>query len=241
MNNHSFLASCNPQSDHYQFVINSTINTQKHIVNTSGESVSRDSYLRSWALRSAQQGDYTEAIALLNQLIHRRPHNAVDYNNRGLIYFQSGEMQKAFWDYNTALQLNPKLASAYNNRANYYAACGELAAAIADYDQAIDLNPSHVRAWINRGITLRDLGQYEEAIENFEIALLFAQLEGNIWAERGRTYHLWGDWNCAIADYQRALTQLSLLDSSKDITSYRLRLQLENWLNQLLSPQHFDW
>lgn len=238
MNSHSFLASGVPQSDRYEFVINSTANIQKYGANSSGESASKDSYLRSCALKSAQQGDYTEAIALLNQLIHRRPHNAVDYNNRGLIYFQSGETQKAFCDYNTALQLNPKLASAYNNRANYYAACGELAAAIADYDQAIDLNPSHVRAWINRGITLRDLGQYEEAIDNFEIALLFGQLEAHIWAERGRTYHLWGDWNFAIADYHRALTQLSCADNSRDVTSYRLHLQLENWLNELLSPQH---
>jgi tetratricopeptide (TPR) repeat protein len=238
MNSPSFLASSDQQSDNYQFVINSTINAQKHGVNSSGESALGDSYLRSRAWRSAQQGNYTEAIALLNQLIHRRPHNAVDYNNRGLIYFQSGETQKAFCDYNTALQLNPKLASAYNNRANYYAACGELAVAIADYDRAIDLNPSHVRAWINRGITLRDLGQYEEAIDNFEIALLFGQLEGHILAERGRTYHLWGDWNCAIADYHRALTQLPFFDNSGDITGYRLRLQLENWLNELLSPQH---
>lgn len=128
------------------------------------------------------------------------------------------------------------MASAYNNRANYYAACGELVAAIADYDLALDLNPSYVRAWINRGITWRDLGQYEEAIENFEVALLFGQLKGNILAERGKTYHLWGDWNCAIADYRRALTQLPSLSSLREDPSSRLRLQVENWLNELLCP-----
>lgn len=160
-------------------------------------------------MRLAQQGDYTEAIALLSQLICRHPHNAVDYNNRGLIYFQSGKSQKALYDYNTALKLNPYLASAYNNRANYYAACGKLATALADYDQAIDLKPHHVGAWINRGITWRDLGQYEVAIENFEVALLFGQLEGHIWAERGRTYHLWGDCNCALAS--RLVEKASLI------------------------------
>ena len=195
-----------------------------------------DSDLRSCALAKAQQGYYTEAIALLSQLIHRHPDNAIDYNNRGLIYFQSAQADKAVKDYNTALQLNPNLASAYNNRANYYAACGQLAAAIADYDQALDLNPSHVRAWINRGITLRDLGQYEQAIENFDIALLLGQLEGNIYAERGRTYHLWGDWNCAIADYRQALTQLPAQgSSSSDPAKQRLGLQVEIWLNELLS------
>ncbi|AFY31894.1 tetratricopeptide repeat protein [Calothrix sp. PCC 7507] len=236
MNNHSFLASGDQGNYIYNFVVNSNFRYRGHGDNSCDESALGDGYLRSCALQLAQEGDYREAIALLSQLIDRHPQNAVDYNNRGLIYFQSGERQKALSDYNTALQLNPKLASAYNNRANYYAAGGELAAAIADYDQAIDLNPSYVRAWINRGITWRDLGQYEEAIENFEIALLFGQLEGHIWAERGRTYHLWGDWNCAIADYRRAMTQLPTTKGKRDISSDHLLLQLDIWLNELLFP-----
>lgn len=238
MNNHSFLASSNQQNNCYKFVSNSTVNTPGHKNDGSGVSAVGDSYLRSCALSSARQGDYTQAIALLSELIHRHPYHAVDYNNRGLIYFQSGELPQALCDYNTALQLNPNLASAYNNRANYHAACGELAAALTDYDQAIDLNPSYVRARINRGITLRDLEQYEEAIETFEVALLFGQLEGHIWAERGRTYHLWGDWNCAIADYRRALNQLPSGNRQSHMSGCRLRLQLENWLNELLHPDN---
>ncbi|MFN6460891.1 MAG: tetratricopeptide repeat protein [Nostoc sp. DedVER02] len=235
MNIHSLLTDDDQQSKQYKNVLNNISKVQEQRKKDRSTSNLANNHLRSFALKSAQKGDYTEAIALLNQLISRHPDNAVDYNNRGLIYFQSGKTQKALYDYNTALKLNPYLASAYNNRANYYAACGELAAALADYDRAIDLNPGYVRAWINRGITWRDLGQYEQAIENFEVALLFGQLEGHIWAERGRTYHLWGDWNCAIADYRRALTQLPYLDNSKDITGCRLRLQLENRLNELLS------
>ncbi|MGH7998824.1 MAG: tetratricopeptide repeat protein [Brasilonema sp.] len=241
MNSHSSFPFGDEQNHRNPFVSNNTSVLQQQGANGSSKSGFGDSYLRSHALTKARQGNYTEAIALLNQLIHRHPHNAIDYNNRGLIYFQSGESQKAFCDYNTALQLNPKLATAYNNRANYYAACGELAAAIADYDQALDLNPSYVRAWINRGITLRDLGQYEEAIENFEVALLFGQLEGHVLAERGRTYHLWGDWNCAIADYRRALTQLPNPCFKRGEPGVHLRLQIENWLHELLGPQHSTW
>jgi tetratricopeptide (TPR) repeat protein len=236
MNSQSFLASGGGQNHRNKFVVRNTVNVPEHEANCSDESSFGDSDLRSCALKSAQQGHYTEAIALLSQLIGRHPQNAVDYNNRGLIYFQSGDKQKAFVDYNRALQLNPNLASAYNNRANYYAANGELAAAIADYDRALDLNPSYVRAWINRGITLRDLGQYEEAIDNLEVALLFGQLKGHILAERGRTYHLWGDWNCAIADYRRALSQLPPQAIKRDEPGWRLRLQVENWLNDLLFP-----
>lgn len=191
------------------------------------------SYLRAWASEKAQQGSYGEAIALLNQLLNRNPQNAIDYNNRGLVYFQARQFDQAIADYNKALELNPRLAKAYNNRANYYAATGDLVAALADYDQALDFNPSYVRAWLNRGITLRDLERYPEAIENFDIALLLGQLEGHIYAERGRTYHLWGDWNCCIADYRRALTFLPEHSTSTDPAS-RLRVQVETWLNELI-------
>ncbi|MGB3655335.1 MAG: tetratricopeptide repeat protein [Rivularia sp. (in: cyanobacteria)] len=199
-----------------------------------------DKDLRSCALKSAKTGDYLTAIAALNQLIQRHPDNAIDYNNRGLVYFQSGEGQKAVRDFNKALRINPGLPSAYNNRANYYAAIGDLQTALADYEKALDLNPSHVRAWINRGITLRDLKKYGEAIDNFDTALFFGKLESYILAERGRSYHLWGDWNMAIADYYRALEKFPSANTN-DNQMLRLRLQVENWLSELLLPTHPEW
>ena len=232
MSKHSFLNS-GIQNNQVSLFDKNNLSPQYARLQDGDELILEERYLRSCALKLAQQGDYTKAIALLSHLIDHHPENAVDYNNRGLIYFQSGDGHKALCDYNKALDLNSKLVSAYNNRANYYAACGQLTAALADYEQALDLNPHYVRAWINRSITLRDLGEYAEAIDNLETALLFGQLKGHIWAERGRTYHIWGDWNCAIADYRRALAELS---SFKDqyASGYRLRLQLHNWLNELL-------
>ncbi|MEB3180525.1 MAG: tetratricopeptide repeat protein [Nostocaceae cyanobacterium] len=234
--NNQLLNSSHNHNQRYTGVLPARGKVQQHpAAKGKASPVLPDKYVRSCALAKARDGDYTEAIALLSQLIYRSPDNAIDYNNRGLMYFENGESDKALSDYNTALQINPNLASAYNNRANYYAASGELAAAIADYDQALDLNPSHVRAWINRGITLRDLQRYEQAIDNFDMALFWGQLEGHIYAERGRTYHLCGDWNCAIADYQRALTELPQQILQLADPAWRLRLQVETWLFDLLS------
>lgn len=190
-----------------------------------------DQSLRASAHRKAKQGDYLGAITLLTQLITRHPNRAVDYNNRGLIYFQSGQKEKALADYNKALQLNPQLDSAYNNRANYYASCGQLAEALTDYEMALDLNPGNTRTWINQAITFRELGLNDLAIENLDMALVLGGLEEHIYAERGRTYHLRGDWNCAIADYQRALTAMRLSGFMG-----RLRHNVETWMNQLLQP-----
>lgn len=200
-----------------------------------------DKDLRSSALKSAKTGDYEFAIAAFNQLIERNPDNAIDYNNRGLVYFQSGEEQRAVCDFNKAIQINPELPSAYNNRANYYAGIGDLEAALIDYEKALDFNPGYVRAWVNRGITLRELGEYNEAIENFETALFFGKLEYHILAEKGRTYHLWGEWNAAIANYNYVLKNLPTRSSTTDKQTIRLRLQVENWLNELLLPMHPEW
>jgi tetratricopeptide (TPR) repeat protein len=190
-----------------------------------------DRSLRASAQSKVTQGDYAGAIALLTQLITRHPTDAVGYNNRGLIYFQSGQSEKALADYNRALELDPELDGGYNNRANYYASVGQLAEALSDYEKALDLNPGNIRTWINQAITFRELGLYDLTLENLDMALILGGLEGHIYAERGRTYHLRGDWNCAIADYQRALKELP-----QSGVPGRLRRKVGNWMNQLLRP-----
>lgn len=192
--------------------------------------------LRQQALSEAQRGNHATAIALFSHLIEQNPDNANDYSNRGLVYFQSGQSEAALTDYNQAIALNPRLDNAYNNRANYYAAQGQFLEAILDYDVALDLNPTNVRAWINQGITFRELEMYDRALESLDLALCLGKLAGHIYAERGRTYHLRGDWNCAVADYHRALAELPQIDAISLSPAMRLRLQVENWLNELISP-----
>lgn len=189
--------------------------------------------LRQQAEAKVQVGDCAGAIAILTQLVNQNRANAVDYNNRGLMYFQSGQLEKAMADYDLSIALDPELSQAYNNRGNCHAALGMRVEATLDYDMAIDLNPFNVRALINQGITLRELEIYELAIENFDIALAIGQLEGHVYAERGRTYHLMGEWNAAIADYRRALEILTKSAITAE-ASRRLHALVEKWMHQLL-------
>jgi tetratricopeptide (TPR) repeat protein len=195
----------------------------------------QDTILRQRALSEAQHGNHAEAIAIFSELIDRSPQNANHYSNRGLVYFQSGQSTAAVDDYNRAIELNPRLDSAYNNRANYYASQGLFLEAILDYDIALDLNPANVRAWINQGITFRELEMYDRALESLDLASCLGKLEGHVYAERGRTYHLRGDWNCAVGEYRRALQKLAESSVNEGAT-LRLYLQVEAWLDELLSP-----
>jgi len=206
--------------------------SSEYCSSSKSEILTSEQQLRSCVKVKAAQGEYTMAIALLDQLIVLRPNNAADYNNRGLMHFRNNQIIEAFCDLSQALAINPNLDSAYNNRANCYAAQGDLAEAIIDYDIALDLNPANLRAWINQGIAYRQLEMYELAVENFNITLIIGDsLQERSYAERGRTYHLQGDWNCAVADYQIAL---QLLADKPNLASYQQKVQ--TCLNQLLSP-----
>lgn len=186
--------------------------------------------LRDSIKLKASQGDYQAAIALLNRAIALCPDSAIDYNNRGLMYYRDRQIPEALKDLSRALEIDPNLDSAYNNRANCHAIKGDLVRAIADYDTALDLNPANIRAWINQGIAFRELRMYDLALENFDITLIIGDsLHGRIYAERGRTYHLQGDWNCAVADYQTALVILS-----RQLESSKLTYKVRAWLDRLL-------
>jgi tetratricopeptide (TPR) repeat protein len=191
-----------------------------------------DRELRALVSYKAQNGDYTSAISLLNQLLSYHPDSAIDYNNRGLMYFYQGKFDQALTDYNRAIALNSRLDSAYNNRANCYVAQGDFVEALQDYEVALDLNPRNLQARINQGITFRELGLYDLAIESFDLCSLLAKrLKDRIYGERGYTYYLRGDWNCAIADYYRSLQQ-----PAKTPSQQQYRHKILSWLSQLESP-----
>jgi tetratricopeptide (TPR) repeat protein len=195
-------------------------------------SLTTEQQLKNCIKAKANQGEYVVAIALLDQLIALHPDRAINYNNRGLMYFLNNQIIEALCDLSLALEINPHLDSAYNNRANCHAAQGDLGEAIADYDLALDLNPANLRAWINQGTAFRELELYELALENFDIALLIGDaLQDRIYGERGRTYYLRGDWNCAVSDYQTALNILS-----KKPSEINYFYKVQSWLNELLSP-----
>jgi tetratricopeptide (TPR) repeat protein len=78
--------------------------------------------------------------------------NAEAYLNRGLDYYNNGDLDNAISAYDQAIQLNTNYAEAYNNRGQSYSDRGDLDHAIHDYDQAIQLNPNLAEAYNNRGV-----------------------------------------------------------------------------------------
>ena len=83
--------------------------------------------------------EFTEAIRL-------KPDFAEAYNNRGLIYGNMGEHDKAIADYTEAIRLKPEYADAYYNRGIAYEKKGDKAKAADDFNRAKDLSDNRNKA-----------------------------------------------------------------------------------------------
>ena len=92
------------------------------------------------------------------------PNDADAYYDRGVDYYNLGELRRAIEDYDTAINLDPNYADAYYGRGVAYYDLGELRRAIEDYDTAINLDPNYADAYYGRGLAYGQLGRVDEAI-----------------------------------------------------------------------------
>ena len=188
--------------------------------------------LRKRAQRAAMQGDYAEAIKILNQLVTYEPQNAENFVNRGLMHYNLQHHDQALADYDHAIDLDPDLDKAYSNRANLHATQENWMDAMDDYDEAIDLNPLNIRARLNQAITLREMNAYTEALTCLELAMFFKPESATLYAERGRTYQLMGQWNCAMADYNTA-QRLAVTYANDMNNSEQTQCRVLRWMHSL--------
>ena len=65
-------------------------------------------------LPTVKRVSISPAIADFNKAIQLDPNLAGAYNNRGVVYSETGKYKPAIADFNKAIQLDPNLADAYN-------------------------------------------------------------------------------------------------------------------------------
>lgn len=105
-----------------------------------------------WPLCTSKNRD--QAIAACNRIIADKTtsvtNRAYTFNNRGVVYGDMGNYDRAIADYDQAIRLKPNDADSFINRAITYRKKGDYDRAIADYDEAISLKPDYKRAIDNR-------------------------------------------------------------------------------------------
>ena len=142
--------------------------------------------------------DYTQALRL-------DPHNAVIYKERGDVYDNLGEFDKAIADFNQALKLNPNYAVVYRDLGTVYSNKGDYDRAISECTQAIRLEPNVGTYYVSRGNAYFNKKDFDRAIADCTQAIRLEPNKGDYYNYRGNAYSFKKDYDRAIADYTQAI------------------------------------
>ncbi len=157
-------------------------------------------------LANAQAGQKRDGEAEENftKSLRMDPAQPFAYNNRGSIYLQRGEYDKAIADLDAALRLS-RFAMAYMNRGDAWAGKKEFRKALADYAAAEDLVGGDPDLRVRRGNVYLKIPDYAKAREEF--GLLLSDEPGNAAALRGLGHACFylKDYDCAEDAYRRAI------------------------------------
>ncbi len=143
----------------------------------------------AWAFRGdvlRELGRNSEAITSYNRAIAANSQwgkaNVADvYLNRGNLYIDQGDYQRAIADYDQVIRLNPKSAVAYALRGLAYQRQGNNRAALSDSNQAARIDPNNAVAYFARGLSYHSQRDYQGALAAYEKAtILDAKLLGAV-------------------------------------------------------------
>ena len=133
---------------------------------------------------------------------------AVEFNQRGMAYFDSGKYEQAIEEFNSAIAHDPDYSSAYNNRGNAYYRLSNYQRAIEDYDRAIALDPEKAFAYMGRAQIYHDAMELHKAIEDYSRAIRYAPDSNNrakMYNDRGIAYYGLRQYEKALSDFEQAL------------------------------------
>jgi tetratricopeptide (TPR) repeat protein len=93
------------------------------------------------------------------------------YIDRGNVYRDSEQLDRAAADYGEAIRIAPTDARGWRNRGMIRLYLGDNKGGLADYDKALQYDPADVFSWNNRGQARMRLGDIKGAIADFRKAL----------------------------------------------------------------------
>ena len=148
------------------------------------------------------QSDYTSPKP--SKSIKPKSHNAEAHYNRGVIYRQNGDCDRAIEEYTKAIKLNPNYIEAYRSRGTAYYHKGDYERAIEEYTKAIQRHPKYAEAYYDRGTAYYHKGDYERAIAGYTKAIELKPSYVKAYQSRGQAYKKKGNRAHAQADLYKA-------------------------------------
>jgi tetratricopeptide (TPR) repeat protein len=131
--------------------------------------------------------------------------SAGDFNNRGVIRMQDGDIKGAIADFLEAVERNPKEAGYLENLAWAQAGAGQFADAAKTLGQAIAIRPNDPELYWKRGTIAGRMGNHPAAVDDFTQALSIDPKLAKAYRDRGWSRVILRDWKASIADSTEAI------------------------------------
>jgi hypothetical protein len=121
---------------------------------------------------------WKNTLSLWTYVIEKEPERVpIAYMNRGKVYYQMGQLNKAMEDYDKAVTLKPFDSNYYHNRGLIFAEMRQFDKAIADYDHALALDQRGAENFVGRpfcflarGLAYLAIGQRVLAVSDLKRA-----------------------------------------------------------------------
>ena len=143
---------------------------------------------------------WQNSLSLWSNAIEKYDKAAKSYNNRGLVYYQADQYDKALSDMSRTIQLSDNYTDAHYNRGVVYFSLKRYDEAIADYTIALQQNPKFAKAYNNRGNVYHLTGKYTEAVADYNEAIKYNPKFGKAYCDRAGTYFTAQKFQRALED-----------------------------------------
>lgn len=149
--------------------------------------------------------DYQGAISDYSQSLEIESENANAYNDRGLAFFNSGDVAAAVQDYSHALRINSEEPAYYFNRGFARLEIGDYQGSIQDFTATLRFLPQDAECYFQLAEAHRLAGDCEKAVENYTQALQISPQDAVAYNNRGLSQYELTNYSQAIEDYTQAL------------------------------------
>src|SRR5579872_388367 len=128
------------------------------------------------------------------------PLSSASFNNRGALWAEMKQVDKARMDYSEAIRLDPRCFAAFINRANLFVETGEVDNALADFTEAIRLNGNDAPAYSGRADLWFERDQLDKAIEDYSAVVRLEPTSVFAYYRRGCLHRLKEQYDAALKD-----------------------------------------